>query len=95
MKIILIVATKCKIFTPKCTEFDFGLLGNFQRSPDPLAGEEWTGFPSPHWSHRAREAAKYVLIFTVPQNAHKCVPRSFIAQLELPGPCLYSAVRDH
>jgi len=40
MKIILIVATKCKNFTPKCTKFDFGFLGNLQRSPDPLAGEE-------------------------------------------------------
>jgi len=34
MKVILIVATKCKNFTSKCTKFDFGFLGNLQCSPD-------------------------------------------------------------
>jgi len=65
IKIILIVPTKCKNFTPKCTKFDFGFLGNLQRSPDPLAGEEGDWLPLPllePLSSLCREAAKYVHI---------------------------------
>ena len=40
MKIILIVATKCKNFYTKMHQIRFRLFGNLQRSPDPLAGEE-------------------------------------------------------
>ena len=65
MTIILIVATKCKNFTPKCTEFDFGFWKNLQRSPDPLADEEGDWLPLPllePLSLLCREAAKYVHI---------------------------------
>jgi len=79
MRIILIVATKCTIFTLKCTEFDFGLLGNLQRFSDPLAGEEGLAFPpllEPQ-SSQCREATKHLLItytlYVVSQNVHECV----------------------